>query len=75
VNGTTRQTNKYGADVLRQAVNVGYQQGAQAGQANRADGIASRYQRSFAYANYACTGKYVAQGDYTYYFRQGFRHG
>jgi hypothetical protein len=77
VNGTTRQTNKYGADVLRQAVNVGYQQGAQAGQADRADGIASSYQRSFAYqdANYGYTGNYVAQSEYTYYFRQGFRRG
>jgi hypothetical protein len=77
VNGTTRQTNQYGADVLKQAVNVGYQQGVQAAQADRADGIAANYQRSFAYqdANYGYTGNYVAQSDYNYYFRQGFRRG
>jgi hypothetical protein len=77
VSGTTRQTNQYGVDVLRQAVNTGYQQGVLAGQADRRDGATSSYQNSFAYqdANYGYAGQYVAQGDYNYYFRQGFRRG
>jgi len=38
VSGATRQTNQYGADVLRQAVNYGYQEGVRFGQADRQDG-------------------------------------
>jgi hypothetical protein len=77
VSGVTRQTNQYGVDVLRQAVNTGYQQGVQAGQADRSDGVASSYRNTFAYqdANYGYTGAYVPQSDYNYYFRQGFRRG
>lgn len=77
VSGYTRQTNQYGADVLRQAVNYGYQQGARAGQADRQDNWAPNYQNSAAYrdANYGYTGNYVNQSDYNYYFRQGFRRG
>jgi hypothetical protein len=41
VSGATRQTNQYGADVLRQAVNYGYQQGYRSGQADRQDHWAS----------------------------------
>lgn len=75
--GSSRTTNEYGAEVLRQAVNTGYQQGYLAGQADRQDGWKSSYQSSPAYqdANYGYTGQYVAQGDYNYYFRQGFRRG
>jgi hypothetical protein len=77
VSGYTRQTNQYGADVLRQAVNYGYQQGARAGQADRQDNWAPNYQNSAGYrdANYGFTGNYVDQTDYNYYFRQGFRRG
>jgi hypothetical protein len=75
--GTYHQTNQYGVNVLKQAVNDGYQQGVQAGQADRADRAPSNYQRSFAYqdANYGYNGNYVPQTDYNYYFRQGFRRG
>ena len=75
--GSSRLTNEYGAEVLRQAVNTGYQQGYLAGQADRQDGWSSNYQTSPAYqdANYGYTGNYVAQADYNYYFRQGFRRG
>jgi hypothetical protein len=75
--GSSRQTNEYGAQVLRQAVNTGYQQGQLAGQADRQDGWRSSYQGSPAYqdANFGYTGNYVAQSDYNYYFRQGFRRG
>jgi len=76
-NGVTRQTNQYGADVLRQAVRLGYQQGFQAGRADRADHAPSNYRASFAYqdANFGYNGSYVPQGDYNYYFREGFRRG
>ena len=63
--------------MLKQAVNYGYQQGLQAGQADRQDHWAANYQNSLAYqdANYGYTGNYVNQSDYNYYFRQGFRRG
>jgi hypothetical protein len=76
-NGVTRETNQYGVDVLKQAVNLGYQQGFQAGRADRADRAPSNYRASFAYqdANFGYNGGYVPQGDYNYYFREGFRRG
>ena len=76
-NGVSRQTNQYGADALRTAVNNGYSTGYQQGRADRADGASSNYKRSFAYqdANYGYNGAYVAQSDYNYYFRQGFQRG
>lgn len=77
VSGATRETNQYGADVLRQAVNYGYQEGLQSGQADHQDHWASNYQNSVAYrdANYGYTGNYIDQSDYNYYFRQGFQRG
>jgi hypothetical protein len=77
VSGNQRLTNQYGADVLRQAVNYGYQEGFQSGQADRQDGWPASYQNSYAYsdANYGYTGYNVDQSDYNYYFRQGFRRG
>lgn len=75
--GTTRETNQYGADVLRQAVNYGYQEGVRFGQADRQDALQANYRNSFAYqdANYGYSGYYVDQADYNYYFRQGFQRG
>jgi multidrug efflux pump subunit AcrA (membrane-fusion protein) len=72
-----RETNQYGVDLLRQAVNNGYGQGYQQGEADRADGLRSNYTRSFAYqdANLGYTGAYVPESDYNYYFRQGFQRG
>ncbi len=77
VSGAAHQTNQYGADVLKQAVNYGYQEGLQTGKADRQDHWKSNYQNSVAYrdANYGYTGSYVDQTDYNYYFRQGFRRG
>ena len=76
-NGTVRETNQYGADLLRQAVNNGYQEGYNQGRADRSDRLGSNYKRAFAYqdANYGYTGAYIPQGDYNYYFREGFRRG
>ena len=75
--GVNRQTNQYGADVLRQAVNYGYQEGVRFGQADRQDGLTPNFQNSYAYqdANYGYAGNYVDQSDYNYYFRQGFQRG
>jgi hypothetical protein len=76
--GTSYQTNQYGADLLRQAVNNGYEEGFQSGQADREDRYSNgSYQNSYAYqdANYGYNGYYVAQTEYSYYFRQGFQRG
>jgi hypothetical protein len=75
--GRVYETNRYGADVLRRAVNLGYEEGVRAGQADREDGWRGDYRSSYAYgnANYGYDGRYVSQGDYNYYFREGFRRG
>jgi hypothetical protein len=76
--GRNYQTNQYGADLLRQSVNYGYDEGFQAGRADREDRWrASSYQSSYAYqdANYGYNGYYVSQAEYSYYFREGFRRG
>jgi hypothetical protein len=76
--GTYYQTNQYGANLLRQAVSYGYEEGLQAGQADREDRWRNaNYQSSYAYqdANYGYTGYYVSQSEYSYYFREGFRRG
>jgi hypothetical protein len=76
-NGGYRETNQYGVNVLQQAVNYGYQEGVRFGQADRQDGWAANYQNNAAYqdANYGYSGYYVDQGEYNYYFRQGFQRG
>ena len=75
--GRYYETNQYGANLLREAVNYGYEQGFQAGRADRQDRWRSNYQSSYAYqdANYGYSGYYVPQGEYNYYFREGFRRG
>ncbi|MEK6324519.1 MAG: hypothetical protein AABN33_22995 [Acidobacteriota bacterium] len=75
--GSYYETNQYGANLLRQAVNYGYEQGFRSGQADRQDRWNSSYQDSFGYqdANYGYSGYYVDQNDYNYYFREGFRRG
>jgi hypothetical protein len=77
VGDADRETNQYGADILRQAVRNGYEQGWRAGRADRADGWPSDYRKSYAYqdANYGYNGNYVPQTDYNFYFREGFRRG
>jgi hypothetical protein len=75
--GRYYETNQYGVDLLRQALNNGYEEGYLAGQADRQDGWRADYRNSYAYqdANYGYTGFYVNQNDYNYYFRQGFQRG
>ena len=75
--GSYYETNQYGANSLRQAINYGYEQGFRSGQGDRQDRWQSGYQDSYAYqdANYGYSGYYVDQNDYNYYFREGFRRG
>jgi hypothetical protein len=75
--GRYYQTNQYGVDLLREAVNYGYEQGRFAGIADREDRWAYNYRTSYAYqdADYGYGGFYVDRDDYNYYFRQGFRRG
>jgi hypothetical protein len=75
--GRSYDTNEYGANLLKQAVNLGYEEGVRAAQADGEDGFRGDYRSSYAYqdANYGYTGMYVQQSDYNYYFREGFRRG
>jgi hypothetical protein len=75
--GTYYETNRYGADLLRQAVNNGYAAGYEAGRADREDRWGNGYEDSFVWqdANYGYRGYYVDQSEYNYYFREGFRRG
>jgi hypothetical protein len=75
--GSYYEVNQYAADSLRQAANNGYAQGYRAGQAALQDRWAPRYQDSYAYqdASYGYDGNYIDQGDYNYYFREGFSRG
>ncbi|RYG14004.1 MAG: hypothetical protein EON92_03605 [Burkholderiales bacterium] len=75
--GRWYETNRYGSDLMRQAVNYGYREGLNAGRADREDGWRSDYRNSYAYedANYGYNGYYIAQDQYNHYFRQGFQRG
>jgi hypothetical protein len=46
-----RETNQYGVDALRRAVDLGYQQGYRAGQTDRRDGAPADFRRAFEYQN------------------------
>jgi hypothetical protein len=69
--------NQYGADLLRRAIDEGYQEGYYAGRADREDGWGFDYESSDAYldATYGYDGYYVDLNEYQYYFREGFRRG
>ena len=77
IRGAYRETNQYGVDVLRQAVNQGYQEGFRAGQLDRRDGMPADFRRAFDFesGNFGYAGAYVPQSDYSYYFREGFQRG
>jgi flagellar biosynthesis/type III secretory pathway protein FliH len=74
--GSYYQTDYRGAELLRRAVNSGYQQGYQQGQRDR------QYRRSGGYygSNVYRSGSYgyqsyVDRNQYQYYFQQGFQRG
>jgi type IV secretory pathway VirB10-like protein len=75
--GRYDETNQYGMEVLRQAVNYGYEQGRFAGMADQQDRWPYNHRASHPYqdANDGYGGVYVDRYDYSYYFRQGFRRG
>jgi len=75
--GRYYQTNQYGVDMLRQAVNYGYEEGVRAGQADREDRARFSYRDSYAYqdATYGYNGYHVDLNEYRYYFREGFNRG
>jgi len=75
-NGSYYQTDNRGAELLRQAVNSGYQQGVRAGQADRNNRRRSNYYGSSVYqsGNYGYQ-SYVDSRQYQYYFQQGFGRG
>src|SRR6266542_1924101 len=75
--GRYYQTNQYGVDMLRQAVNYGYEEGVRAGQADREDRARFSYRDSYAYqdASYGYNGYHVDLNEYRYYFREGFNRG
>jgi hypothetical protein len=75
--GRWYSTSNYGADILRQAVSWGYQEGVRAGRADRYDGWAPDLRGSIAWRNggFGYGGRYVSRADYDYYFRQGFQRG
>ena len=75
-NGSYYQTDYRGAELLRQAVNRGYQEGFRAGQTDRRNRRGSGYYNSSIYRN----GNYGWQNhvdarQYQYYFQQGFQRG
>jgi ribosome modulation factor len=75
--GQYYETSQYGAQMLRQAIENGYDQGYQAGLADRQDGWNFDYQSAFPYqdASYGYDGYYVDLSEYSYYFREGFQRG
>jgi hypothetical protein len=76
--GRWYDTNQYGVDSLRQAVNSGYEEGFYAGQADREDRWnGGSYRDSYGYqdANYGYNGRYIDQPQYNHYFREGFQRG
>ena len=75
-NGSYYQTDARGAELLRQAVNSGYQQGFQQGQLDARYGRRANYYGNNVYR----TGTYgyqtyVDRSQYQYYFQQGFQRG
>jgi hypothetical protein len=75
--GRYYETTQPGVDLLRQAVNVGYQQGRLAGLADQQDRWPFSYRNAYAFrdANYGYGGFYVDRYAYNTYFREGFRRG
>src|ERR1041384_4642545 len=75
-NGSYYQTDNRGAELLRQAVNQGYQQGYRAGQNDRNYRRGANYGGSSVYrsGNYGYQ-SYVDSNQYRYYFQQGFQRG
>jgi flagellar biosynthesis/type III secretory pathway protein FliH len=70
-------TSQYGARMLQDAINNGYEEGFRAGQADRNDGWEFDYTSSYGYqdASFGYDAYYVDSSEYNHYFREGFRRG
>jgi hypothetical protein len=75
--GRYYHANQYVANVLRDAVDNGYEEGYLAGRADMEDGWRYGYKDCYAYedATFGYTGYYVDLNEYRYYFREGFQRG
>ena len=74
--GSYYQTDYRGAELLRQAVNSGYQQGYRQGQMDRQYRRSGGYYGSNIYRNGSYGYQsYVDRSQYQYYFQQGFERG
>jgi aryl-phospho-beta-D-glucosidase BglC (GH1 family) len=75
--GAYYTVNQYGVNMLQTAINDGYGEGYRAGRADRMDGWRADYRSNWVYQNasYGYNGYYLDRGEYSYYFRQGFRRG
>lgn len=75
-NGRNYNTDGRGAELLRQAVNQGYQQGYNAGRSDRNSRRRSSYSNSGMYRSgtYGYQSR-VSRSQYQYYFQQGFQRG
>ena len=75
-NGRYYRVDNEGVNRLRQAVNLGYQQGYRAGQLDQRYGRRMNFYDSASYrrASFGYAG-YVARDQYQYYFQQGFQRG
>jgi flagellar biosynthesis/type III secretory pathway protein FliH len=75
-NGSYYNTDNRGAELLRQAVNRGYQQGVIAGRNDRSRRRSMGWNNSSMYrsGNYGYQ-SYVDSSQYRYYFQQGFERG
>jgi len=75
--GQWYSTSRYGADMLRDAVRRGYQEGLRAGRSDRHRRWDRGYRdsRMWIDASYGYSSNYVRRADYQHYFRQGFDRG
>jgi hypothetical protein len=76
-NGGYYGINHYQSDLIRQAMNYGYEEGFHAGRADRYDHWRFDYRSNYIYrdADYGYYGYYVDEDMYSHYFREGFRRG
>ena len=76
-NGRLYRVDNRGAELLRSAVQQGYQQGYLEGQRDREYGNRYNYrdERTYQMGTYGYQSYGVAQSQYQYYFQQGFQRG
>lgn len=75
--GRYHYANHYQAQLMEQALRLGYEEGYHAGRADRRDGWGYDYRGAYGYqdASFGYFGFYLDSGTYRFYFREGFRRG